>query len=132
MYRVELYRWRLTKLKLSSRKFVSLIGAHRRHCCGEAFFMHDGDVVRYPVNGWIMIDVAFSRKVNPNHSRPRITERAGLELNPDPDGFFIFSQSGSDPDDQIRSFSKGVEEMTENDSLICCLTVLGFNFCDKG
>jgi hypothetical protein len=61
--------------------------------------MHDGDVVRYLVNSWIMIDAAFSRKVNPNYSRLRITEQAGLELNLDPDGFFIFSQSGSDPDD---------------------------------
>jgi hypothetical protein len=120
-----------TNLSKCGRKFVSLMGTHHRHCCGEAFFMHDGDTVRFPVNSRIMIDAAFFRKVNPNYSRPRITERAGLKINAAIDGYFTFSQSGSDPDDPIQSYGKGLEEMTEDDLLICCPTVLGFSLNDK-
>ena len=93
--------------------------------------MHDGDTVRFPVNSRIMIDAAFFQKVNPNYSRLRITERAGLKINAAIDGYFTFSQSGSDLDDPIQSYGKGLEEMTEDDLLICCPTVLGFSLNDK-
>jgi hypothetical protein len=111
------------------RKFVSLMGTHHRHCCGEAFFIYDGDAIRFPINGRIMIDATFFQKVNPNYSRPRITEPAEPEMKLATDGDFIFCQV-EEPADEIQS-SKGLADITENDLLICCPTVLGFSLNDK-
>jgi hypothetical protein len=52
----------------------SLMGSHHRHYCGEAFCMHKGDAVRFPVNGRIIVDAAFFWKANPNYSRPPVTK----------------------------------------------------------
>jgi hypothetical protein len=118
------------------RKFVSLMGTHHRRCYGKAFFMRKGDVIQFSVDSRIMIDAAFFWKVNPNYSKPRITdpveselELSGLEFAED--GIFIFGQPESEPADQIQSCGKELARMNEDDLLICCPTVLGFSLNDK-
>ncbi len=76
-----------------------------------------------------MVDAAFFRKINPNYSRPRITEAADMEWNDF--SLLMFDESKSEPDHQVQSNGKGPADMKENDLLICSPTVYGFSFNDK-
>jgi hypothetical protein len=49
-------------------------GSHRR-CCGFAFYMQDDIVIQVSVDSRVMIDLAFFRKINPNYSRPQVSEK---------------------------------------------------------
>jgi hypothetical protein len=110
------------------RKFVSLMGSHHRHYCGEAFVMEEGEAARFSVSGRIMVDAAFFRKVNPTYSRPPVIEPENSDSGI---SFWISDESVSEPADQIQSYDKALADMTENDLLICCPTVLGFSLSDK-
>ena len=50
------------------RKFVSMLGAHHRHCRGSAFYMEDREPVKVSVDSRVMLDAAFFRKMNPNYT----------------------------------------------------------------
>jgi hypothetical protein len=111
------------------RKFVSLRGAYHRHCCGRAFFMHKGDPIQFSVNSRIMVDASLFQKLNPNYTRPDVTEPEDTEAF---DLSFWTSRGvESEPTNLIQSYDKGPAEMKEDDFLICCPTVLGFSFIDK-
>jgi hypothetical protein len=57
------------------RKFISLMGGSHRHCCGSAFYMQDDIAIQVSVDSRVMIDPAFFRKINPNYSRPQVSEK---------------------------------------------------------
>ncbi len=118
-----------TDLIKCGRKFISLMGSHHRHCRGKAFYIHEGYRVEFSVDSRIMVDAAFFRKINPNYSRPRITEAADME--PTDFSLLMFDESKSEPDHQVQSNGKGPADMKENDLLICSPTVYGFSFNDK-
>ena len=93
--------------------------------------MEEGEPSRFSVNGRIMVDAAFFRKVNPNYSRPPVIEPENSDSGISYWTFGEFGEPESEPADQIQSYAKGLADMTENDLLICCPTVLGFSLNDK-
>jgi hypothetical protein len=106
------------------RKFVSLIGTHHVHCQGEAFFMHEGDPVTVSVDSRVMVDADFFWKMNPNYSRPRADLAGSRNSN-------VSGGPPPPPSKPIQSEDVEPAELTEDDLLICCPTVLGFSFGEK-
>ena len=109
------------------RKFVTLTDVRLVHCRGEAFYMDDGDPIRLTVDSRVMVDPDFFWKMNPNYSRPRTdldVTRPNKSGQPPPPGY--------GPSNRVVK-SDGIEpaELTEDDLLICCPTVLGFSFGEK-
>jgi len=113
------------------RKFVSMLGAHHRHCRGTAFYMKDGVAVKVSVDSRVMLDAAFFRKMNPNYTRPQPDEL--VEKKTGKDGCFeIFSESSSQRSlDQIKDNGLEPTKIDDKDLLICCPTVPGFGLGDK-
>ena len=112
------------------RKFVSMLGAHHRHCQGTAFYMNDGEAVRVSVDSRAMLDAAFFRKMNPNYTRPQPYEL--VKKKTDDDVFELFSDSSSERNlDQIKDSGVKLTKIKDNDLLICCPTVPGFSLGDK-
>lgn len=113
------------------RKFVSMLGAHHRHCRGTAFYMKDGEVVKVSVDSRVMLDAAFFRKMNPSYTRPQPDEL--VKKNTDDDGWReIFAESFSERNiDQVQGNGVEPTQIEEKDLLICCPTVLGFSLGDK-
>jgi hypothetical protein len=119
----------------NGRKFVHLMGSHHRQYSGTAFYMDRGQPVEFNVDGRVMIDAEFFRKINPNYSRRKITEPAACILRASP---WVLLADDNDSDDgglSGRGASDRIAhrniEMIEDDFLICCPTVLGFSFADK-
>ena len=107
------------------RKFISLMGAHHRHCRGEAFIMEKDGPVQFSLNYRIIVDAAFFRTNNPNYSRPRIEERADTRSD---ESTILYSEPSSETKiDQVKSTDLEPTEMQERDLLICCPTVPGFS-----
>jgi len=113
------------------RKFVSLRGAHHRHCCGTAFFMHKGSPIQFSVNSRIMVDAPLFQKFNPNYSRPNVTEPEDTDNACDLSFWTSRVEIETEPANLVQSYNKAPAEMKEEDFLICCPTVLGFSFMDK-
>jgi hypothetical protein len=113
------------------RKFVSMLGAHHRHCRGKAFYMKDGEAFTVSVDSPIMLDAAFFRKMNPNYTRPQPNELAKKET--DNKGFIEFFSESSSEGSLDRIKGNGVEptHIEEKDLLICCPTIPGFGLGDK-
>jgi hypothetical protein len=108
------------------RKFVALMDVGLVHCRGKAFYMDDGDAVRLSVDSRVVIDPDFFWKMNPNYSRPRTdldVMRPNRSGQPPPPGY--------PPPGQLKSDGVEPAELTEDDLLICCPTVLGFSFGEK-
>jgi hypothetical protein len=116
------------------RKFVRLIGTHHCHCQGEAFLMHRGEPAKFSIDSRIMIDADFFWKMNPNYSRPR-TDLAGTRPGNSLSVVYIGGPPpqppGSPPRDHVKSNDVELDDLTEDDFLVCCPTVLGFSFGDK-
>ncbi|KAF2258837.1 P-loop containing nucleoside triphosphate hydrolase protein [Lojkania enalia] len=85
------------------KKFIHLIGTHHCHCNRQAFIIHKGKEVGFPVDSRIIVDAAFFRKMNPSYARPKRARSTGLEP----------------------------ADVTEDDLLICSPTVPGFSFSKK-
>ena len=115
------------------RKFVSLIGSQYRQYQGTAFFMHKGQSVEVSVDSRVMIDAACFRKINPNYSRLKIAEPA--DSIPVIDIWELIEPADDSDRNGVEAPPGQVEnkpeEMTDDDFLICCPTVLGFSFADK-
>jgi hypothetical protein len=114
------------------KKFVSLMGSHHRHCHGAAFTLdNDGNVVKLAVNSRIMVDAAFFRKINPNYSRPRVSEVE--DTKSENYGYFDLFEIISDApiSRQIKNTDLDPTEMGDRDLLICCPTAPGFSLEDK-
>ena len=113
------------------RKFVSMLGAHHRHCRGKAFYMKDGEAMTVSVDSRVVLDAAFFRKMNPNYTRPQPHEL--VEKKKDNDGWAeMFSESSSEGSlDRVKGNGVETTNIEENDLLICCPTVPGFGLGDK-
>ena len=113
------------------RKFVSMLGAHHRHCRGTAFYMKDGEAVTVSVDSRVMLDAAFFRKMNPNYIRPQPNKL--VKKKTENNGFIEFFSESSSEGSLDRIQGNGVEttNVEEKDLLICCPTVPGFGLGDK-
>ena len=113
------------------RKFVSLLGAHHRHCQGMAFYMKEGEAFAVSVDSRVMLDAAFFRKMNPNYTRPQPNEL--VKEKTESDRFIeMFSESSSEGSlDRIKGNGVEPTNIEEKDLLICCPTVPGFGLGDK-
>jgi hypothetical protein len=109
------------------QKFVSLIGTHHVHCQGKAFYMYEGDPVTVSVDSRVMVDADFFWQMNPNYSRPHANLAGNRIRN-------ASSYQGGPPPPLPKPVqSEDIEpaELTEDDLLICCPTMLGFSFGKK-
>ena len=116
------------------QKFVKLMGTHHCHCKGSGFYMTKDGPFHMQIDSRIMVDAAFFREMNPNYSRPKI-DTAG-EIRPDPPQECVDLFDGTvttkvSPHDQITESSLDPSAMTKDELLVCCPTVLAFNFKDK-
>ncbi len=72
--------------------------------------------------------------MNPNYSRPR-TDLAGTRLGNSTLVIYIGGLPPPPPGrpsrDQVKSDGVELDDLTEGDFLVYCLTVLGFSFGDK-
>ncbi len=116
----------------NGQKYLSLMGIHHRHCHGAAFALDPkGNPLQLFIKSRIIIDAAFFRKMNPNYTRPSVSEINNTKPN---NGFCIdlCSSLSSTPPDIVKDKCLQPKDMTKRDLLICCPTVLGFSFTDKG
>ena len=89
--------------------------------------MHEGDPVTVSVDSRVMIDADFFWQMNPNYSRPR-ADLAGNRVRN------ASSHQGGPPPllpKPVQSEDIEPAELTEEDLLSCCPTVLGFGFDEK-
>jgi hypothetical protein len=109
------------------RKFISLMGGSHRHCCVSALYMQDDIAIRVPVDSRVIIDPAFFRKINPNYSRPQVSEKRERKS-----ALFVFGEDDSTKRiDEVTSNGKKPTELTNDELLICCPTVASFSLDDK-
>lgn len=113
------------------QKFLSMLGAHHRHCRGTAFYMKDGEVITVSVDSRVILDAAFFRKMNPNYTRPQPIEL--IKKKTDSDGWAeMFSESSNEGSfDRIKGNGVEPTDIEEKDLLICCPTVPGFGLEHK-
>jgi hypothetical protein len=89
--------------------------------------MDDGDAKRLSVDSRVIIDPDFFWKMNPNYTIPRAdldVTRPYKSGQPPPPGYWPSRHV-------VKSDSIEPAELTEDDLLICCPTVLGFSFGEK-
>jgi hypothetical protein len=81
-----------------------------------------------------MIDADFFWKMNPNYSRPR-NDLAGTRLGNSLSVVYVGGPPppplGRPPRDHVKNDDVELDDLTEDDFLVCCPTVLGFSFGDK-
>jgi hypothetical protein len=120
-----------THLVECGRKFVSMLGAHHRHCQGTAFYIKGREAITVSVDSRVMLDAAFFRKMNPNYTRPQPNEL--VRNKTERDLFFEDYSESSNEGSLDRIKGNGVEptNIEEKDLLICCPTVPGFSLGDK-
>jgi len=80
--------WQAIKAQLIARgkKFVSLQGMNYRAQKGIAYMKHKNNVIRFNINGRVMIDPAIFRRINPNYpfsylKQDEFNEEGGEEDN---------------------------------------------------
>ena len=119
------------QLTQCGRKFVSMLGAHHRHCQGTAFYMKEGEPVKISVDSRIMLDATFFRKMNPNYARPQPQEL--VKKRTEDDGYLgLYSESSKKRAlNQIKDNGIKPTQIEENKLLICCPTIPGFGMGDK-
>jgi hypothetical protein len=134
------------------RKFMSLSGTHHRYCNGSAFYVRDGQQVEVRIDGRIMVDAAYFRKMNPNYFKPTVADLDhGFDISIYLEPFLYTysddasSEASSDDASIATSFDltsqtfpdqpegsvAGQAETTDECLLICCPTVPGFSLKDK-
>lgn len=134
------------------KRFVSLRGAHHRHCKGEAFFLRKGEPVGLQVDSRVMIDAASFKKANPMYSRPKINGAAtqrGIRFSSlwcvgfgtESDGRNETGEASecgksdegkpTDPSPTPEWHGDDQKDMTEEALMLCCPTVRGLSFKDK-
>ncbi|KAJ5291520.1 hypothetical protein N7478_000771 [Penicillium angulare] len=114
----------------TGRRFRSLVGKHIRRCDGTAFIMKDGEPIKMNINSCVGVHAAFFNNMQPNYSRPRVHDR----LAPKTNGFQIISLSDEDrmrDMEKVRSNDTDLDQMSEEEFLICSPTVCGFSFQEK-
>ena len=114
-----------TSLVECGRKFVSLIGSNQhRQYRGQAFWKDDKDEIRRLfVDGRIIVDAKFFRRVNPNYDRPQVDPTSWWDL-----------WAGSDSNGRegdIKNSEVQPQELEDEDLLVCSPTVLGFSLNQK-
>ena len=76
------------------------------------------------INSQVIVNTDFFWKINPNYSRPR-ADLAGSRNSK------VSSGPPPPPSQPVQSEDVKLAKLTEDDLLICCLTVLGFSFGEK-
>lgn len=114
-----------TSLAECGRKFVSLIGSNNhRQYRGQAFWKDDkGEIRSLFVDGRIVVDAKFFRRVNPNYDRPQVDPSSWWDL-------WTGSESDGHKGD-IKNSEVQPQELEDGDLLVCSPTVLGFSLNKK-
>ena len=108
------------------RRFVSLTGSNNHmQYQGQTFWKDDkGEIHNLFVDGRIIVDATYFRRVNPNYNKPRVEQSSWWE------GLWDSSALDGDKGD-IKSWEVPPNELEADDLLVCSPTVLGFSLNDK-
>lgn len=90
-------------------KFVALQGMNYRLQKGIAYMKHKNNIVRFIINGRVMIDPAIFRRINPNYPYSYLKQD---ELNEDEEG-----EDDDDDEEEDCGCGSGEEEKEEKDKL---------------
>ncbi|KMU73626.1 hypothetical protein CISG_10211 [Coccidioides immitis RMSCC 3703] len=115
--------------EVTSQASGSNSGIHFQHCKSSAFIIKDREVIKMNINSQVAIDPAFFCEMEPNYRRPRIYESWKNLLAY---GIISFGTDQHHKDlERLKSNRKEVQEMTDDDLLICCPTLHCFSFSNK-
>jgi hypothetical protein len=112
------------------RKFATSMDSHHCQYQGIAFFEQNRHLAQVPVDGRIMIDANLFRKINPNYPRFRNKKPICTDFEFDV-GLLIGSSADQSHSSKVRSNGKEPSEMSEDELLTCCPTLLGFSLSHK-
>ena len=80
------------------RRLIFMFGAYHCHYCGTAFYIEDREVLKVSFNSCIILDTAFSRKIDFSRKRPRVDELARrIQMNKIKENGTASSRLGDDP-----------------------------------
>ena len=122
-----------TELIENGRKFISLRGTHHVQYQGLAFYRDSfGKTVSVSIDSRVVIDAAFFRKSNPNFFiAPLDVDSLPLESG---DGFLLPPPPPPQLPNrvgEVKNAEVDVDEMRDEDLLICSPIVYGFSLKDK-
>lgn len=104
------------------RRFTQLQGIHCRYYRGAAFTYHQGELMRFDVDGRIMVDAQLFREMNPNHWTPKVDstllDHGVVDLN-------SHRHEGTG---MVMAADRDVSCLTERELMCCSATVRGFSF----
>ena len=104
---------------------MSLIGSHHhRQYRGQAFWKDDkAEIHSLFVDGRIVVDAKFFRRINPNYDRPQVDPTSWLDLWA---GSYSDGRQGDIKNSEVQP-----QELEDEDLLVCSPTVLGFSLSKK-
>jgi hypothetical protein len=104
---------------------VNLINQYHIQYGSNAFYRTDENYVKISINNRIIIDISYFRKINPNYARSVINELARSDsLN----SYHYFPNKNPD---RIKNNSFNSISLNEDDLMICCQIIYGWNFGNK-
>ncbi|KAI1919982.1 hypothetical protein LOZ65_004261 [Ophidiomyces ophidiicola] len=112
-----------SRLVSNGRKFISLMGSHHRQYQGDSYVLRKDRMLKYPVDGRIMVDARLFRETNPNYGRlefkkPHVTDMFGTVLE-------------TKTVNRVRNRDMDPSQIPERDLATCSPTVLGYSLDDK-
>ena len=98
-----------------------------RYYRGKAFFIKDEEIVKRSINGRVLINIVFFRKINLNYARPKVdgSSLAVYHLS-------IFNDSSSiESLEKVYTADLDQNKLSDSDLLYYYLTISGFSFSEK-
>lgn len=116
---------------MCGRKFLLLQGVHHRQYHGIAYCMRDGQSVKVPVDGGVMINAQYFEKTNPNHPKPQVGQ-AEQPWSVLPGMCYVWTeQKTNNNSSRVKSKGTVLSRATSEDVVICSPTVPGFSYGNK-
>ena len=130
------------------KKFVALQGMNFRLQKGIAYMKHKNNIIRFIINGRVMVDPAIFRRINPNYPLSYLKQdeedKMRIVMWRDKKGkkhpirvpqSVVDKEKGDSPDNSIETDADGNEikqqVFTEEELIIASPVVLGYSFSEK-
>jgi hypothetical protein len=113
------------------REFISLIGMHHRYYKGFAFVNQNEKPNRVYVEGRLMIDAREFTRANPNYSSLRISSHGYRLEESCRDHMRTLAYRTPNDLNIVKTNAMALNEIKEEDLLLCSATVLGFSLSNS-